>query len=243
MPLSLILFAIAIVFSVTIIIRFYPLILVNGSKIFFGKYSTTYLLQYKKFFGTSPYGYCTKDDFINHIAGFYNSPGNRKIFQTTEDICFESTKYGEKFSNIIKGRKKPVCLNVMKLPHFDLRVVGFRSEIFDSEMKAYYYFANNQFFMGEYSFKITDKEKIKAISSALLHKYLKSETVIDEDFLIENSNQAAICFEHNGFNLSIKYLTFDDEKTRKLLNSYWESKININFRSSISFETDVRARQ
>lgn len=242
MPLSLIIVAIAVVVSVTIIIQFFPLFLVTGSKIFYGKYSTTYLLLYKKFMGTSPYGYCIKDDFINHIAGYYKNPGNRKKYMTTEDIYFGNTKYGEKFSNLMKGGKKPVCLNVMKLPHFDLRVVGFRSEMFNSEMKACYYFANNQFFMGEYSFKITDKEKIKAISSALQQKYLKSETVIDEDFLIENSNQATICFEHNGFNLSLKYLTYKDEKTLKLLNSYWESKVNINFKNSVSFEKEVRAK-
>ena len=242
MPVSLIVSAVALVIVIIITIRIYPLLLIIFSRLFFGKYSAKHLLLHKKYMGTSPYGYCIKDDFINHLAGFYKIPDDRKIFQTNKNIVFGTTKFGEKFSQIIMFNKKLFCLNAIRLPQFELKVVGFRSEMFDFEMKTYYYFANNRFFMGEYSFKLPDDEKIDEILSILQKKYLDSEKVSEMDFLIENKNQAIIFYEHNGFHLSIKYLTQEDKKILSVLNDYWESNIRVNIIKSGSFKSDLMSK-
>ena len=241
MSLLLIISVVALV-VVIIIIRIYPLLLVMLSKLFFGKYSFKYLFYHKKYLGTSPYGYCIKDDFLNHLAGFYKSAEDRKKFNTDVNIFFGNAKFGEKIGQITLENNKLVCLNAIKLPQFELTVAGFRSEMFNYEMKTYYYFANNRFFMGEYSFKVPEDEKINEISSILQKKYLGTEKVFNEDFLIENENQAKICFVHNGFHLSIKYLTHADKKILDLLDKYWDSMIRLNPVKKGSFESELKAK-
>lgn len=243
MSLPLMISAITLVVAIVIIIRIYPLLLVILAKLFFGKHSYKYLFLHKKFLGTSPYGYCIKDDFLNHLTGFYKSNESRKKFKTNVNILFGKTEFGTRIGHITQVNNKLVCLNALKLPQFELTVAGFRSEMFNYEMKTYYYFANNRFFMGEYSFKVPEDEKINEISSILQQKYLETEKVFNEDFLIENEHQAIICFEHNGFHLSIKYLNHADKKILELLDKYWDSMVvKINPKNKGSFESELKAK-
>ncbi len=225
MSLPLLIAAISTVVLMVVVIRTYPLLITVLAKIIFGKFSLRYLRTHKKFFGTSPYGYCIKDDFINHIASFFMVSGNKPKLKTNLPVLFGDTRFGEKFGKIVKNTHKLVCLNATNLPQFDLKIAGYRSEMFENEMKTYYFFANNRFFMGEYSFKLPDDDKIKEISTIIQKKYLGEEKVADVDFLIVHENQAVLSVEHNGFHLSIKYLDLSNDVLSHSLNSFWESKI------------------
>jgi len=242
MPFPLIISAIALVVFIVIVIRIYPLLIVIISKWLFGKYSFKYLVFHKKFLGTSPYGYCIKEDFINHIAGFYKKTDNQNKLKTNIPILFGTTKFGEKFDTILKESQKLVCLNAIRLPQFELKIAGYRSHMFNFEMKTYYYFANNRFFMGEYSFKVPDDEKINEISYIVQKKYLEVEQVFNEDFIIENENQAVIRFEHNGFHLSVKYLDLANKSLVSLLNQYWESNVRQNPGNPGNFESELKSK-
>lgn len=239
MSLSLIIPIVVLVVSVVILIWFFPFILLFFTKLFYGKYSSYYLLLHKKYMGTNPYGYCIKDDFINHLAGFYKDQKNLDSFQTSKDISFDNAKFGEKFSQVMNRKKNLICMNSTKMSGFDLKVAGFRSEMFDYDVKVYYYFANNRFFMGEYSFKLVDKKRINLISSLLQQKYLESVKVADKNLIIEKSNQATIYMENNGFRLFIRYLWQEDEVILKLLREYWDSVVRLNVGPSDNFEREL----
>lgn len=242
MSLPLIISAATLIIFIIVVARTYPFLVVIIVKLLYGKFSFKYLRVHRKFLGNSPYGYCIKDDFINHIAGFFMVSENKATLKTNLPVLFGDISFGEKFGKIVRNQHKLVCLNAIKLPQFDLKIAGYRSEMFEYEMKTYYYFANNRFFMGEYSFKLPDDEKIKEISSIIQKKYLNSEKDFMEDFLIVNENQAAISFEHNGFHLSIKYLDQSDEAVASSLKTYWESNIRTKPTGTGDFERAVKSR-
>lgn len=225
---------------IVLIIWFYPLIHIVFSKLLFGKFSARYIEVHKKYTGKSPYGYCIKDDFINHIASFYKSQSNISTYNSEKPILFGKVPFGTGFKEVFRSNPKPFCVNSFRLDFFDLKLLGVRSEMLETEIKSYFYFIDNKFFMGEYTFKSPDNKKLNEVASVIRKKYLEGTRDESLNFVIIGSNDAKLRFENTGFNLSIKYLDFSNQDINHKIEQYWNLSVKKGFEERTSdFETEL----
>ena len=215
----------ALVLIVIVLIWFYPVFHIIFSKWVFGKFSARYIETYKKYTGKSPYGYCIKDDLVNYLASFFQNKSNYSTYKSSKPTNFYNTPFGTKFEKVLSDNRKPFCVNSNRTEQFEFKVVGYRSEMFDIDMKSYFYFLNEKFFMGEYVFKNPSNEKLKELAVIIKKKYIPEQSLDSYDFLIMGINDSKLRFEHTGFNLSIKYMDFSNQDVIDQLENYWSLSV------------------
>jgi len=224
---------------ISVLIRLYPLIHIFFSKIIFGKFSSRYIATAKNYTGQSPYAYCIKDDFINHIAGFYKNVEKIEKFNSELEITFMETEFGVSFNDVLKSNKKPFCINSNRLPGFDLKILGYKDLMFTAELKKYYYFVDKVFFMGQLTFKNPDKENIDKIVGVIRKKYLGTIKIESDSFMINGKNNSALLCQYNGFHLSLSYLSRANGEINHLVDEHWNSSTNIVLGKTSSLETEL----
>lgn len=228
---------------VVLLIWFYPVFHILFSKLIFGKFSARYIDVHKKYTGKSPYGYCIKDDFVNHIASFYKNLSTIPVYDTEVPVVFGKIPYGATFKEVFTINPKPFCVNSFRLEFFELKMLGYRSEMFETEMKSYFYFVNNRFFMGEYTFKNPNEAKLNEVATILRKKYLNGVKDDSLNFMIRAVNDAKLRFENTGFNLSVKYLDRSNQDVNDKIEHYWNSAIKKGFEElATDFETELYER-
>lgn len=238
-PQLILILAGALILSVVLLIWFYPLIHIIFTKLFFGKFSAKYIDIHKKYTGKSPYGYCIKDDFVNHIASFYKT-NSIPVFNSNKPILFGQVPFGTAFKEVFKAHPKPFCINSYRLEFFELKMLGIRSEMFETEMKSYFYFINNKFFMGEYTFKSPNDDKLNEVAMIIAKKYLEGTQMNSFNFYIQGANDVRLRFENTGFNLSVKYLDQSNQEHNDSLHQYWNVSVKKGFDERTSdFETEL----
>ncbi len=239
MPLQILIPAGAAIIVIIVLIRIYPLLHIFISKLIFGKLSSRYIATYKSYAGQSPYPYCIKDDFINHIAGFYKETNNRKEFETNKDILFQDIPFGTKTKGILKSNRKPFCINANRLELFDLKVFGYRDQMFTSDLKKYFFFVNGEFALGQLTFKSPLPENMKEIVGVIGKKYLNNSKMDSNNFIIRGKNSEVLLCEYNGFHLSISYLSRAFPHINEMLDNYWDASTNLSFGKQSSFEAEL----
>jgi hypothetical protein len=238
-PQVLLILAGLLILSVVLLIWFYPLIHIVFTKVIFGKFSAKYIDIHKKYTGKSPYGYCIKDDFVNHIASFYKI-NNIPVFESDKPVLFGQMPFGTTFKEVFKANPKPFCINSFRLEFFDLKMLGIRSEMFETEMKSYFYFINNILFMGEYTFKSPHDDKLNEVAMIIRKKYLYGSQMDSLNFIIQGSNDVRLRFENTGFNLSVKYLDQSNQEQNDKIAQYWNASVKKGFEENTSdFETEL----
>jgi hypothetical protein len=205
----------------------------------FGKYSSKYVNTVKKYTGKSPYPYCIKDDFINHVAGFFKASKNLKTFGTHQKIIFSNEEFGQKFKSFLRKNPKPFCINVMRYPQFDLKVLGYRDTLFSVEMKKYFFFINGVFIFGQFTFKNPTAKAIEEISAIIGVKYVDNVELPPVNYQITDFDGTSLFCENNGFHLSLGYLYIKDLTRLSLLKKFWQDSTTLNLKSKSSLEKEL----
>ena len=205
----------------------------------YGKYHPYYVEFQKKIMGVSPYRKCSKDDFINHIAGYYRKANGVETFETNTEIYFGAFPFTSKYSKLFKLKGKPFCVNLVRNSFFDVKTFGFRDELFNSDIRSCYYFIDRGFFMGEYLIKAPTKENIEEVSHILQKKYLGGRQTKSEKYFIKGPNDVSILFENTGFNLSIKYLYQGSKDINTKLDEFWGKSMNVYIEPPPSLEAEL----
>ena len=242
MSLQILIFSAVVISAIIILIRIHPLLIIFATKLIFGKYNPRYLMVYKKFSGKSPYGYCIRDDFINHIAGFYGKSKASEIYETKAEITFGQFPFTSKYSQLFKIKGRPFCATLQRNNFFDLKIFGFRDELVGFDIRSYFHFIDGGFFMGEHSLKAPSKDKIEEFSNILQKKYLGGQKTKSEKFIIKGSNNVWILFEHTGFTLSIKYLDQGREEVNTKLCEFWDNSVFVIPEPGSSFEDELMGK-
>ncbi|MFP4470161.1 MAG: hypothetical protein ACLFPE_05735 [Bacteroidales bacterium] len=239
MNINFLIVIVGIIFLVVLGIWLYPLIKILSIRLVFGKYSARYISVYKMVTGKSPFAYCIKDDFLNHIAAFYQKINSIDSYDTKSAIGFADTPFGTKFKMVLRKNGRPLCVNAHRLGFFDIKVLGYRETLFNSNTRKHFFFLNNRFFMGEYLFKESGPEKIAELARILHKKYLEGIQAKSDNFLIRGANQTYIRFEHSGFYLCVKYLDRSDGEIAGLLDQFWTSTVKKPVDNVSSFEEEL----
>jgi hypothetical protein len=224
--MKLLIIAAIALFLIIILIRMYPLLHIWGTRLFFGKYSSRYVATYKRYTNQSPYSYCIKDDFINHLASVYKLPPDLPILDSELEIEFSDIAFGKSFKEVIKASPKPICANAVRLPAFELQTLGYKSQVFSLDMKKYCFFANGKFFMGQFTFNKSTTENRAELTNVLQKKYLNGLKTSSEGFMIRGKNQSLLRCEYNGFYLILTYFSRSTgADIIALVDEHWNSNI------------------
>ena len=208
-------------------------------KLIYGEYSYKYISLYKNYTKKSPHVYCFKDEIIFHIIPLISNENVKKL-KTQKDIQFGDTKFFSNYSQIINTKGKPFCYNTFLLNSTEVKVAGYKVSMFNSEIKALYFFYDKIFFMGEYVIKKEGKNiDITKFSETLIKKYCKEEIIIDENFVIENNNGNIIHFSDDGFFISIKYFSNQNKNITNNISDYFNEFRSIKDPSKTQFQLEI----
>jgi hypothetical protein len=193
-------------------------------RFFYGNYSYKYVTYHKNKFIKNPHPPCIKDDLMNHCFNFVDLNPQKKLYFTKSTIIFGFHPFYTDFKTI-KGNTTPDCFNIYKFDEYTIKIVGFKKEIFGNEIKEVYFFIDDIFFMGEYTFSDVSKVNTEKLIGMLTTKYKINEQIVNETFYIQDNQESLLYFENNGFTISIQYINFKEPLVNKVWNSYFKNLI------------------
>jgi hypothetical protein len=192
-------------------------------KILYGKFS--YKFNYwvtksakTKFGNKSFLQPCSKMNALNHYSIIASDTDTLSEFFTEKPIEFQNTPFNLSFRKISRKKKRCSCYDIGKFNDYYWRRLGFRERIFNTGVRLIYHFIDNKFFFGEMFFSDASKLNTDVVALSLLKKYTDKRTMPSSNFRITGKN-AYIFFEHNGINLSVKYIFTGNEKVNDALKT------------------------
>jgi hypothetical protein len=191
----------------------------------FGNYNYEYVTQYKKYYARNPFPPCINEDLKTHCFNFIDKNAAKPQFDTRTAIGFGSFPFNTEFVKV-KGGIIPNCFNIYRLSEKNtIKIIGMKTEILGIETKELYYFMNDKYFMGEYSFSdVSETSNVKLIGM-LASKYGIVETYAKDSFYIRDDKEALICFENNGFSISIQYIYLGNKQINEVWDKYFKNAI------------------
>jgi hypothetical protein len=191
----------------------------------FGNYSYEYVSHHKKYYAKNPFPPCIKEDLKMHCFNFIDINTDKPQFDSKSAIGFGSFPFDTEFVKV-KGGIIPNCFNIYRLSEKDtIKIIGMKTEILGLETKELYYFMNDKYFMGEYSFSdVSEASNIKLISM-LASKYEIDEAYAKESFYVRDDKKALICYENNGFSISIQYINLGNPQINEVWDKYFKNVI------------------
>jgi len=192
-------------------------------KVFFtkltkGQYSSEYVNLFKSNDLRSPFAPCIKDEFIFHILMFLKRDPKIKVYKTTENIQFGNTSFHLKYADIFKEKGIPYCFNALTINNYEVKIMGYQDTLQSSKIKSVYFFVNDVFILGEYTFGESSVSESVNISQILINKYISESTKDIDEFFIEDKNNNSIYFKDNGFERSIKYYNSINPDSKAIFN-------------------------
>jgi len=208
-----------------LIIRYYRLFRLVYIKIVHGKYSYQYITLHKKLFVKSPFAYCIKDELDYRIILFLETKGKAQTLDTNEQISFGEQPFYSSMNEILSAKGELMCFNAMMHPVMrkELRVIGFRENIFSLDMKALYYLLDNAFFMGEYVFKELNAASKDKLIDLLVKKYSLNAKPTSVPFLIKDPEDRMIMFSDTGFSVQLAYIDLQKSTISSLVSGYFQN--------------------
>ena len=195
------------------------------TRILFGNYSYQYVTRYKAYVLRSPYPPCISEDLMVRCFHFIDIGPKTKSYATKTPISFGSFSFFEKFATI-KNKTQPDYFNIYKLSDTTtVKIIGYKAEMLGDEIREIYYFMNDIFFMGEYSFSDGSEFTNKKLVEMLTSKYNINGVEKDREFYIKDTEESLIYFNNNGFSTSIQYINTKREYVNEVWDTYFRKVI------------------
>ncbi|MCF8230285.1 MAG: hypothetical protein K9G58_08160 [Bacteroidales bacterium] len=120
----------------------FPKIKLVWIKLTTGKYSHSYIAKYKALTKRNPYSYCIAEDFADRLLPFYIINKKYPSYESEKinnPIVFS---YSDTFTNIRKELGKPACFQSYKISGSNIKIAGYRPEVYGKSARLYIYFVN-----------------------------------------------------------------------------------------------------
>jgi len=203
--------------------RLYPLLKLGYIRILYGRYSYEFLEFFKENDLRNPHSNCIKDEISMHFFTFYKPKKSALFFQTETKIEFGDIPFLTSYQKLTRIKGEPQCINVSRFNTTRVKLVGYNEELQRLKMKSFYYFMEEQFVMGEYHFTDVTKVKVADVLEPLAVKYLKGESILEDNFYITDPFGDKINFENNGFSITVRYFFRGDNSINNILDSVFQN--------------------
>jgi hypothetical protein len=235
MSLNLAIGIITAVFVFTYLLVNMKLITLWIIRFLYGNYSSEYVNLYKKYFVKNPFPPCIKEDIKLHCFNFIDKDPAKIVFNTNNAVVFGQFPFYTKFSTI-KENITPNCFNIYKMSKKNIiKIIGRRTEILGIETKELYYFLNDIYFMGEYSFSDVSNENNEQLIGMLASKYEIDNVISNESFYIQDDRKSLISFDNNGFSITIQYINLG----KSFIHETWDRYFRNITKKETSFNPEL----
>ncbi len=194
----------------------------------YGKFSHEFISYFKENNLVSPYNTCIKDQITSHFLIFNKQINHTDEFQTEIPIDFDGIPFMVTSKNLIQRKGNPDCINVATLSDFKFMVMGYSEFMLDLKMKAMFFFLDDHFIMGEFSFSEGKSAQSAKMIETISSKYLNGNPIGKEFFFLKDKDGNQLNFENNGFTISIKYLFRGDHTTNMILSGSYSNGDNLS---------------
>jgi len=182
-----------------------------------GKYSYTYVKQFKKYANKSPFPYCFKDDIMPYLRLSMVKRDQAHHFESEKTLLFEDIPYNASLREIVKKYGKPDCFNTFKIKDNELYAYGYNKSVFNTPMKVVFFFIFESFVMGEYLIDDLQRVNIQELSKLFLHELgviSKNESL---HYFIDGKNGTSVHFYENGFTAMVRYTNQTNDPVKELV--------------------------
>lgn len=186
-------------------------------KIIHGKYSYAYVHKFKKYANKSPFPYCFKDDILPYLRLPLFKKESTVNFNSDQNFQFEGLPFHCPEEDIIDELDRPDCFNAFKLKGIELKCFGYTGEEFGFRVKKVYFFADEEFILGEYIINGANKMNAIKIADLVLDRCSVSGKIHSTRFLVKGKNNNCVFFYDNGFSVLVRYFNPDDELFLELI--------------------------
>ncbi|MDZ7740817.1 MAG: hypothetical protein U5Q03_03465 [Bacteroidota bacterium] len=187
-----------------------------------GSYSHSYITKYKAITKRNPYSYCIAEDVADRLLPFYLDNEKYPEFKSAELKNPLTFDYFTSFSEIKKELGKPNCFQSYKISGVNIKIAGYRPEIFGKISRLYIYFVDDVFFMNEYVFKRLKEQDIARISAKLIEMAGAGTKDPPTSFYVKNDQKVTLFYRDAAFSQIASYLSRQDanveNKLRKIIN-------------------------
>ena len=197
-----------------------PLVKLGYIILVHGRFSYDFIEFFKNNNLRNPHSNCIKDEISMHFFTFYKPKKESLFFKTDLKIEFGDTPFFATYKEIHKMKGEPGCINISRFNESRVKLVGFSESLQQLKMKSFFYFIDDHFIMGEYSFSDINKARAEDVINSVALKYLKGEKQLQVDyFYITDPAGNKLNYENNGFSVTVRYLYKGDQKTNQTLDS------------------------
>lgn len=184
-----------------------------------GSYSHSYISKYKAITKRNPYSYCIAEDVADRLLPFYLDNERYPEFSSTAIKTPLSLNNFTSFSEIKKELGKPNCFQSYKISGVNIKIAGYRPEVFGKISRLYIYFVDDVFFMHEYVFKRLKKEDIERISAKILEMSGASTTESPAAFYVKSEQKETLFYRDTAFSQIAGYISLNNSDVERKLDS------------------------
>ncbi len=208
--------ALVIIFS---LIRFRKMVRIHLIRLIYGKYSLEYDKHFKRIFIRSPFQHCFREEFIQRVYFILDQKGKTTRYKSEAEITFENLPFKADFKKFITERGEPDCYNIFSFqkPSFIIKAAGYHQEVSGVKALVVYYFMDDSFFMGEYTFR----NSFPKVKNTFIKHFFPLNGIQVDNFYVENDSKI-IHFKDSGFSIDIRYLDKEDTHVIHNLKSYYD---------------------
>jgi hypothetical protein len=203
-----------------------------------GRFSYEYMQFHKKRNYKSPHKPCITDDIYYHIIVFFKKKFKEHVerYNTDTQIEFDKFKFGENYKTIFNKKGIPDCFNILDMDRNEISILGyFNEDAMGVRVKSLFFFFDGEFIMGEYVFSDIKKIDTSLIIKSIRDKYLSNDCQWSDMLMIEEKNgQRMLNIENNGFSMSLRYYSKQNQEIQNKLKSYFH-KMQLVF---VDFNTE-----
>ncbi len=197
----------------------FPRIKLTWVKMTTGKYSHSYIARYKAITKRNPYSYCIAEDVADRLLPFYVDHQKYPEFKSEKLKSPLKFDYFTSFSDIRKKLGNPNCFQSYKISGVNIKIAGYRPEIFGKISRLYIYFVDDIFFMNEYVFKRLKKQDIDRISEKILEMAGVDIKDSPASFYVKSDQKVSLFYRDTAFSQIASYISRNHADVENKLNT------------------------
>lgn len=195
------------------------------NQLVYGRYSSKFNEYCQRKDIPTPYRLCFAEDPIDHVHEILNLNEKIPVFHTSVEILFEKQKFSISRKKLIITYGQPHSYSVMKIGEYDLNAFCYKKIFKGKKVKCIYFFYNDKFFMGQYTFSEYSPHLIQEISSLFIEKFQVPEAKDHVSFYLEDDYNHRFMIQDTGFSVNCKFVSLANENIIKPLIDFYKPEL------------------
>lgn len=194
-------------------------------QLIYGKYSSKINEYCQQKDLPTPYKLCFAEDPIDHVYEVLNINEKIPVYQTSKTIKFENFDFLIPLKKILKHFGTRNSYSVMKIENYDLKAFCYKKILKGYKVKFIFFFYNDLFFMGQYTFSDYSVQMIRNVSKLFQEKFGIQVDSALQSYYVEDKFNKRFLFLDTGFSIICKFISLENEMLLEPIRKYYKPEI------------------